>query len=226
LVEESRKHVKDDYKKYFNRSTLKKSIMTKYYSAKVDTAFDYFIEKARKIEGYNDKIEKDLKIEFNYLFKRLDNLEKEKLFNNSVKDYINFLNENSIFNIEYDDFIFSRLNYKLKEKRIDIVVNSKRYTLVSNKEGINEKENLFVSKNRTSSIPNILQSLDAYYARKLLKNSIPGIFSIHDAFALRPSQVTKFIIDANALFNLNEEFKFSMKKEKKIEKIFSKFIIL
>lgn len=226
LVKEIQDNVKDELKNFFSRKTLKKSIMTRYYNSKLFTSYNYFITEVRKLNEFKEDLIPDLFNEFKKIYELLKNLEKKTLFENSNEDYNNFLIKNKIETISYEDFTFNIISYKLKAKRIDIVVNGKRLSITS----YSQTKIIYKEKTKNSMIPNIFHGEDSNRARMLLTKFAEECICIHDAFGVSYKKIDKLIKAANNEFDLLKKKNFYMhSNQEKIntnEKIFSKFIIL
>lgn len=222
LIEEIQKTIAPELVIFFNRKTLKKPIMTKYYNSKFYTSFNYFIKEVRKMKEFKDYHYEKLWIEFKKVYETLKNLEKKLIFKHSNEEYNKFLKKEEIFNIEYDSFKFNIISFKLVPHRLDIKVNNKRITVTTYK----QSKIIYSQKTNNSMIPHVFHGEDSHRARVLIKTFKYRCFSIHDAFAVSYSKVNRLIIIANITFNINEKRKFYMNDNKINEKLFSKFIIL
>jgi hypothetical protein len=222
LIEEIRKNVDNGVLEFFNRKTLKKPIMTRYYNSTLYTSFKYFITEVRKMDSYNDANFNKIWLNFKKIFDMMKNLEKDLMFKNSSEEYKIFLEKSKIKEIKFEDFSFSIISYELKPKRIDIIVKGKRITTTTYVQTKIE----YKIKNKNSKIPNIFHGEDSWRARSLILDLRTGCFSIHDAFGVSACEVDELIIKANKLFNINTKRSFYISDNKIKEKIFSKFIIL
>ena len=222
LIKEINSSVKEELKIFFTRKTLKKSIMTRYYNAKLLSSFNYFIKEVKNLKEYNDNLFKDLWKEFEKVFKQLKNLEKKLIYDNSNEDYNKFLESNKIDTVGFDGINFSIIAYSLKPYRIDIIVNKIRITVTTYK--ISKK--MYVQKTKNSMMPNIFHGEDSLRARVILNKFNSSCFSIHDAFGVSHRRSNELINVANETFDINIKRKFYMNRNKINKKLFSKFIIL
>lgn len=222
LITEISKHIKSNLLEFFSRKTLKKSIMTKYYNARLLTSFDYFIREVRKMDSYNENLFLDIWFEYKKVYEILKNLEKKLIFNNSNEDFNKFLKENKIVNIKYENFEFNIISFKLIPHRVDLVVNGKRISITTYK----QSKSIFKQKTNNSMIPNIFHGEDSHRLRCLIANFDGQCFTIHDAFGIPYTKINKLIIIANQTFDINKKREFYMNNNNIITKLFSKYIIL
>lgn len=224
LIKKINEVVPEKLKSIFTRKTLKKTIMTKYYSATLYSSFKYFLKEARTIEGFSliEKNFDDIIKSFKNVYNLLKNLEKEVFFQNSTEDFKEFLKSRKIDYVEYDDFTFSIRCFKMDKTRIDLVVDGKRITCVNYK----PSTIIFKKKTENAQIPNIFHGEDSNRARSLVKLYKKKCFTIHDAFGISYLSVDKFVRDANRSFNINESRNFYMGKNKVEGRLFSPFIAI
>lgn len=220
-IKEIINQIPDHLKIFFTRKTLKKPLMTKYYKCGLASSAKYFMEEVKKIPEYSDMFYDEI-IDFfkKYVHTEWGGLEKNILFEHSTQEYENFLKKNQIDFIEYSDFIINLTNFKMKKKRIDIVIFGKRISLTNYElTGVIDKR-----KNNSSTIANIFHSFDGLTARNLIKKYEGSSFVIHDAFGFAYTNSEAFIIIANYSFNTVEKNKIFMGSPNINN--FSNFIIL
>jgi hypothetical protein len=119
------KNEKEELEKYFNRKTLKKTIMTEPYGVGRKKAYNYFMKDIKIENNSGIKIE-ELENKFNNFFNFLKNNNITKNNSNTITEYIIkkstiMLKDRSIVNFKY---------YKKDiEVRKDTTINNKRSTI-------------------------------------------------------------------------------------------------
>ena len=199
-------------KKYFNRKSIKKTIMTIQYGAKSNTCWKYFKENFDMIEN-----EENIKENFNKFYLFLN--ENIGLLKNNTKEILNKLDK--IDNIIYlsDGFTVDLKYYKRKKGQVKIMINKSRKTK-SEVILLNEIDH---SKIKSSSRANYIHALDSAVVRYVV--SIKPILTVHDCFLIDPRNVT-FLI---SLVNEAMRKKFhdlNINKNLNTNEIFSIFILI
>jgi len=205
------KNEKEELEKYFNRKTLKKTIMTEPYGVGRKKAYNYFMKDIKIENNSGIKIE-ELENKFNNFFNFLKNNNITKNNSNTITEYIIkkstiMLKDRSIVNFKY---------YKKDiEVRKDTTINNKRSTI----QWWKFSNTLDEEKSKIASRANYIHTLDAALVREILKWI--KIISIHDCFLVDYLNITQFIAIAN--FCINIDFHKIHKLEKK--KFFSPFVM-
>lgn len=211
---------------FFNRSALKKVMMTYHYSATYHTAVKYFLQACKeKVVGnsaLSKETEKTLNTDFLKFFNYLKNHHETNLFYEieSLK-----LTENLKDLVFQDQSQVSLLYCKTKAIRSEVKLASEnlRTTFTSQKV---ENETFDKLKTRRAFRANTIHALDANYARKVL-NYLP-VLVVHDSFAPSIQQISLVIDKLNEIYKervLVVEF-FETKNAHLIDQAFSIFIIL
>lgn len=192
--------------KYFNRSTIKKTIMTNPYSAGLKTCWNYFV---KEVENSFD-IKKEELPELYDLYENFYNFvtdffEELHFFKNSSKKIIDYYieiakKENKII-LMSDDSSVNFIYYIHKTHYIDMIdENGKRITKKIKKIDYSK---INYKKIYTSIRANIAHWLDAIFLRKLVNDLKNPIFTIHDEFAIDFLSIDKLILSANEIARQN-----------------------
>lgn len=205
IIQEIIKVVDPELQLFFTRQSLKKIIMTTKYNIEFSSAIKYFNEEI----GYIDDVNNYKKIisAFSKIFRLLKNgiIENKLLFKTPLKDFNKSLNNYALLNLK--DMTVNLVYLIKKKKEINVFFEEKRYVL-ANYEVSNEVDKL---KMQVASLPNVIHSLDALYARKIINEFIlkkQNIFTIHDAFAVSLDNIEFLITTAWKSFNIEETFTF------------------
>ena len=208
---------------FFNRITLKKTVMTSNYGVGYESAELYFKEivyliENDRIEETKEFLEKNWKIVqkvFNNFFEFISDL---AVLRHSPKEIINYIAQNKGIILLKDAEI--DVNYYKKEKyTIDIQNEGKRYTKTFF--GITNEEDH--EKFETATRANFIHSLDAALTRWVIQKY--GIYTIHDCFLIDAANITFLISLINEGMNVKfHDFHKTWQKEEK--KIFSLFIVI
>lgn len=196
-------------KKYFNRKTLKKTIMTEPYGVGLKKAYNYFI---KDIEKINETETKELKEKFNNFFNFLKKNNITKNNSNTITEYII---KNSTLKFRDRSIIDFKYFKKNIETRKDTTINNKRNTLKL----LKFSDILDEEKSKIASRANYIHALDAALVREILKWI--KIISIHDCFLVDYLNITKFIAIANFCINIDFHKIHKIKKKK----FFSPFVM-
>jgi hypothetical protein len=213
---------------YFNRNTIKKTIMTTPYSAGEKTCWKYFKEEVIKEfslkEEELEKIHDIYKIFYNFV---RDFFEEIHLFKNPSKAIIKHFKEvaekEKKIVLNSEDSVTNLAYFKLKTSYIDIK-NDEGLRLTKKIKKI-DKNTIDKKKIYNSIRANIAHWLDAMFLRKLVNSLKNPIFTIHDEFAIDFLNVNELIITANIiasqelLIKLPWDFSHNLK-------IFSIFILI
>lgn len=199
-------------KKYFNRKSIKKTIMTIQYGAKLNTCWKYFKENFDMMEN-----EENLKENFNKFYLFLN--ENIGILKNNTKEILEKLNKiNNIISLS-DGFVVDLKYYKTKKGQIKVIINKNRKTK-SECILLNEID---YNKIKSSSRANYIHALDSAVVRYVV--SIKPILTVHDCFLIDPRNVT-FLI---SLVNEAMRKKFhdlNINKNLNTNEIFSIFILI
>ncbi len=204
----------ENIEKYFNRKTLKKTMMTQNYGCGIETSRKYFFNEIKdEIKTINIKdIKKIGKLFFNFfnftlhklpIVKNEINKIREYFISNEFEDII--LNDNSKASIRY---------YILKNRRIDTKVLNRRYTHVLKE----KKEELDYEKTNIAVLANYIHILDSAISRDVATRI--SCFIIHDCFMVGCLEVSELIDIINLCFNSNYDKKWPIKNKKKFYSIF------
>jgi hypothetical protein len=195
--------------KYFNRKTLKTTLMTKNYGCGFDKCKEYYFEKI--IFNEEDRIKISSLFYSFYRFINKNPITTKK----DPNEIINFFNENKYSIIKLKDGSKVDLKYYLiKSKRIDTKIKTKRYThsIMEKTENINEDQ-----MNR-ALIANYIHTLDSALARDVAQRI--ACLIIHDCFMVGCLEVSQLIDIINICFNCDYHENWEIKMEKEIYSIF------
>jgi hypothetical protein len=173
IIDEFKNEIKKEFltdeeiNAFFNRNSLKKTIMTEKYSCGRKKSLIYFMnEIEEKIEKYkikdNEKRENEIKKIFNKFYTFIS--KNKFLIKSNANELKNKFKENRV--IIFEDESFVDINYfKMGKKEIDGSINKIRYTkkiqfLTDSKDD---------QKFEQAAAANIIQSYDAYLARLIIK---------------------------------------------------------
>jgi hypothetical protein len=187
---------------YFNRNTIKKTIMTTPYSAGENTCWKYFKEEVIKEfslkEEELEKIHDIYKIFYNFV---RDFFEEIHLFKNPSKAIIKHFKEvaekEKKIVLNSEDSTTNLAYFKLKTSYIDIK-NDEGLRLTKKIKKI-DKSKIDNRKIYNSIRANIAHWLDAMFLRKLVNSLKNPIFTIHDEFAIDFLSVNELIVEANQI---------------------------
>lgn len=187
---------------YFNRNTIKKTIMTTPYSAGENTCWKYFKEEVVKEfslkEEELEKIHDIYKIFYNFV---RDFFEEIHLFKNPSKAIIKHFKEvaekEKKIVLNSEDSTTNLAYFKLKTSYIDIK-NDEGLRLTKKIKKI-DKNKIDNRKIYNSIRANIAHWLDAMFLRKLVNSLKNPIFTIHDEFAIDFLSVNELIVEANQI---------------------------
>lgn len=213
---------------YFNRNTIKKTIMTTPYSAGESTCWKYFREEVYKEFGLTEEELDNLHTTYKNFYSFVcDFFEEMHLFKNPSKAIIKHFREiaekEKKIVLNYEDSITNLIYYKHKIHYIDII-NEEGVRLTKKIKKI-DKNTIDKKKIYNSIRANIAHWLDAMFLRKLVNSLKNPIFTIHDEFAIDFLNVNELIITANIiasqelLIKLPWDFSHNLK-------IFSIFILI
>jgi DNA-directed RNA polymerase len=167
--------------------------MTTKYNIEFSSAIQYFNEEI----GFIDDINKYKKIlsAFSKIFRLLKNgiIENKLLFKMPIKDFNNFLSNYAFLSLK--DINVNLIYIVKKKKEINVFIEQKRYVLANYE---TDKE-IDKAKMQIASLPNVIHSLDALYARRIInefKKKEQNIFTIHDAFAVSINNIEFLITTA------------------------------
>jgi hypothetical protein len=213
---------------YFNRNTIKKTIMTTPYSAGENTCWKYFKEEVIKEfslkEEELEKIHDIYKIFYNFV---RDFFEEIHLFKNPSKAIIKHFKEvaekEKKIVLNSEDSVTNLAYFKLKTSYIDIK-NDEGLRLTKKIKKI-DKSKIDNRKIYNSIRANIAHWLDAMFLRKLVNSLKNPIFTIHDEFAIDFLSVNELIVEANQI--ASEELLIKLPWDFRHDlKIFSIFILI
>lgn len=202
----------DNFDYYFNRNTLKNTIMTQNYGAGTKKCIDTFFKKNNisKSDSNYSKIVNVILSFYNYISK--DNI----ILGDNTDLIITYYKDKSK-EIHTRDLGISNISYYLlKKKRIDSTLKGVRYS--QSYSILTDKEDL--EKYETSAKANYTHIQDACFAREIIYWM--RTIAIHDSFAVSHNDITRLIATANYAMNLN----FHSIKDIKHKKLFSIFILL
>jgi len=206
IIQEIVKNVDPELQIFFTRQSLKKIIMTTKYNIEFSSAIQYFNEEI----GFIDDINKYKKIlsAFSKIFRLLKNgiIENKLLFKMPIKDFNKFLSNYAFLSLK--DINVNLIYIIKKKKEINVFIEQKRYVLANYE---TDKE-IDKAKMQIASLPNVIHSLDALYARRIInefKKKEQNIFTIHDAFAVSINNIEFLITTAWNSFNIDETFTFT-----------------
>lgn len=192
--------------KYFTRSSIKKSIMTIQYGAKLNTCWKYFIKDIQNEDTT------EIKEIFKQFYKYIDEnvgLLKEKSEN--ITKELNKLD----FKIKLTDSTEINLKYfNSSAKQIKITLNNKRYT----KQEYVIMKTVNNKKIKTASRANYIHIHDAAIIRYVI--SIKPILTIHDCFLIDYISITYLLSIVNEAMNKKFHNLGINKNEKEIYSIF------
>ena len=160
----------------FNRTTLKKVMMTENYSATYATCKNYFLEKI-KIQEYNDEDKNKILDHFSNFYKYIS--DDKGMFKLKSKEILNYFKENNYviyLNNESKDMIILRY-YKGSIKQREIIREQIRFTYQKFSVVIGELDN---RKIRSSIKANYVHTIDAALARWVIEQA--KIKAVHDCF--------------------------------------------
>jgi hypothetical protein len=219
---------------YFNRSNLKRTIMTYNYQATLITCWSYFKEDSNLPWNFNDPLNKEI---WPYFLKFYQFL--QKLFDgcgfyfNPSTSIINFYKNKFKNNLEFvcetqDDFKMLLIYFALiNGRRIDVTapgINKQRITYLC--KTLSEKPDS--TKTFTALKANITHFFDAYIIRYIILKINRPIITIHDSIGIDILSVSIFEDAAKEAFQAlydHDPFKLN-KKNNIIIKINSNFIFL
>ena len=213
---------------YFNRNTIKKTIMTTPYSAGEDTCWKYFKEEVIKEFSLKEENLEELHPIYKnfYNFVR-DFFEEMHLFKNPSKAIIDHFKEvvekEKKIVLNSEDSTTNLAYFKLKNSYIDIKNYEGRR--LSKKIKKIDKSKVDHRKIYNSIRANIAHWLDALFLRKLVNSLKNPIFTIHDEFAIDFLSVNELIISANKIANEDIFLKLPWDFQHDL-KIFSIFILI
>lgn len=175
---------------YFNRSTLKRTIMTYNYNATLLTCWDYFKDENNLPWDFNDQLNQQIWPFFQKFYKFLKKMfSQSNYYANSTDEIIQFFkkkiinNEHIYFSIQ-DDFEMQLRYYELIiDKRLDLIahgVTSKRFTYLMRK--ISEKPN--DKKTFRALQANFTHFFDAYFLRVISLRLGYPVMTIHDSIGI------------------------------------------
>lgn len=204
----------DNLDGYFNRKTLKKTMMTKNYGCGLDASKEYFlgtINKIYKLIGFenNKKIKKLFSNFYDFISSNLS-ITKE-----NVNKITYYFRENN-----YDDILLkdgSKISIKyftLEDKRIDTKIKSKRYTHMMK----NQTNCIDPEKTERALLANYIHVLDSALSRDVATR-IP-CFIIHDCFLVGCLEVSLMIDTVNICFNSDYHENWKIKNKKNFYSIF------
>jgi len=184
----------ENFDKIFNRSNLKKTIMTENYGCGIWTAKNYFIEKIGEEYRNNIKIIKIFESFYQYLSKS-ENITKESSKN--IIDHFTKLEFGDQLLIDESKVNFSY--YRQKTKRLNTTVNTKRYT-----HNLSEiTEILDRNKSQRSVRANFIHSCDAHIVREVINSEkIDQTIPIHDCFIIDQFNTSTLIEELNRAMNI------------------------
>lgn len=210
---------------FFDRKSLKKTIMTSNYGVGYRSAESYF--KDIILDLNPEEIEETKIFIVNYW------LEIQKLFENFFEYISNLLilknKPNTILEyIEENNGLISLLDaivdlnyYEKKKYTIDIQHEGKRYT--KSFKAVNDKKDY--GKEKTSARANFIHTLDAALTRWVCIRY--GIYTIHDCFLIDSANITYLISIVNEGMGFKfHNFEIINEEEKEKIEIFSLFILL
>jgi hypothetical protein len=198
--------------KYFTRKTIKRTVMTFQYGARLNTCLKYFKE-ANKIEHIDDKTKEYFKNFYSFLS---DNLGLVQVSPKNIVDEL----EKTDFMVNLKDGIKVDLNYyKCKRSQIKIMNNGDRKTKVELRL-IDIKD---FKKIKSSSRANYVHILDSAVIRYAI--SILPLLTIHDCFLIDPRNISFLISLINDV--MRKSFHdLGISKKDNLNEIFSIFIII
>ena len=189
---------------YFNRNTIKKTIMTTPYSAGENTCWKYFKEEVIKEFSLEEKeLEKIHPLYKNFYSFVRDFFEEMHIFKNPSKKIIehfkNVVEREKKIVLNSEDSTANLAYFKLKNSYIDIKNYEGRR--LSKKIKKIDKSKVDNRKIYNSIRANIAHWLDALFLRQLVNSLKNPIFTIHDEFAIDFLSVNELIISANVIAN-------------------------
>ena len=213
---------------YFNRNTIKKTIMTTPYSAGESTCWKYFKEEViKEFSLKEEELEKLHDIYKNFYSFVRDFFEEMHLFKNPSKAIIKHFKEiaekEKKIVLNSEDSTTDLAYFRLKTTYIDIK-NDEGDRLSKKIKGI-DKSKIDNRKIYNSIRANIAHWLDAMFLRKLVNSLKNPIFTIHDEFAIDFLSVNELIIEANQIANEELLIKLPWNFNHNL-KIFSIFILI
>jgi hypothetical protein len=119
------KNEKEELEKYFNRKTLKKTIMTEPYGVGRKKAYSYFIKDIKINNNSSIKIE-EIEKKFNSFFNFLKNNNITKNNSSTITEYII---KKSIITLKDRSIVNFKYHKKDIEVRKDTTINNKRSTI-------------------------------------------------------------------------------------------------
>lgn len=202
--------------KYFNRNSLKKTIMTYNYSASSKTCYEEFLH---EIE-YDNKKTNFLYIEFILFYKFIEYFFNCDYFFNQIEqskldDILSEMFKSNIYSLQTPDnstvFYDYLKSIKLRKNRF---IDGERKT-VQFQQYINEIDE---KKTKRAFKPNFIHSVDGTIVRIILKLYKIAISTVHDSFGIDILNVMVLIKLANIAMNeINKKNKF---------KFYSNFVLL
>jgi len=197
-----KKEYTKEYSDFFNRTLLKKVIMTIYYSSTYNTCYTYWSNEISLDEALNKRyaLDKDL---LDKLFKDFYNFIKTdgNLFQHELPYIQDNITNNTIFFT--DNTSVSLEYYKMESKRVDIetyhpiLKKNIRSTKSFKKINYNKLDN---KKIKASINPNVIHAHDALVIR-LLKETFPNLLTIHDCYLIDYRSSIILIEKLNEIYN-------------------------
>lgn len=206
--------IKEEYKDYFIRKTIKKVIMTIPYTARENTCFNYFIseiKKKKKDIKADEEIKKEFKkfyifvkneVEENYLYEKSSNKLLEEFKNEKKKEKIEYIvidnqKEKSKTNLMY---------YKLRTKYFEIKFEVEGQLIRKTKKWKKVDERMIpdMRKFNSSFKANFIHFRDAEYLREVLDEFEENMKTVHDAFLVDFIKTPKLIKICNKIIKTNK----------------------
>ena len=180
----------------FNRTTLKKTMMTENYGCGRRKCWNYFIEKIKIQNDNENKIKEIFNSFYNYLTKNcIFKKNSKKIIEEMLqrKGLISALSDNSKANLMYIKKEIKRMNTTYDNRRITMV----KAQILEN----SDERNHLIDKFKISIRANLVHFLDSSVAREIVKRitCIP----IHDCFMVEIQDVSRLIAIANYVMNMN-----------------------
>lgn len=196
--------------KYFNRSTLKKSIMTNFYSVTYLQSFKYFSDAVNEKFKIKIEFQSEIEILFKNFYKFVRNDVETEFFlkknSQQICDYAlnKILLEKNII-IESHDSKSHLIYYKFILKNIDSIItmpdNTKKR--IKKKYRILDKKNIRMPKVKASIRPNWNHFYEAAYVRAIELEMNETYITIHDCVLVDFLNISNFIHIANKCNNNN-----------------------
>ncbi len=199
--------------KYFNRKTLKQTLMTKNYGCGLEKSRRYYFDNFSDLNLEDKK--KMGKLFYNFYIHISNNSVATYLDSDEILKYLKESEYDSI--LLYDDSKVNLKYFKMINSNIDTKLNGKRYTHRLKK----RTNDLDWVKMEISSKANYIHMQDGCMARDVATRI--ACFIIHDCFMAGCLEISTLIDIINICFNCDYDKKWPHKNRKKT---FSIFIVL